>query len=105
MPTGTKRKQVSVHSNGKPRAIRSGNWTWECHGYEHVAVDIQCFVKPEELLSGRRAFIFRLPTPQHCELLADWFAKAAVFARRQSKQRTAGQQDAGRRTERRRSRQ
>jgi hypothetical protein len=90
---GTKSKSfaVSVYANGKPRSRRSGNWKLNCHGHEHVAADIECFVRAVEMTDcgHGKGFFLRMPTPEHCEFVAEWLMKAASFARQQSNQRTA----------------
>ena len=90
---GTKAKSftVSLYANGKPRSRKGGNWKWNCHGYEHVAADIECSVRAEQMADcgNGKCFVWRMPTPEACECMAEWLLKAAAFARQQRKQRTA----------------
>jgi hypothetical protein len=93
MGTKSKSSTVSVYANGKPRSRRAGNFKWNCHGYEHVAADIECHVCAEEMTNCGygKGFFLRMPTPEHCEYMAEWLMKAAAFARQQRNKRTGGQ--------------
>lgn len=93
MRTKAKRHAVSVFTNGKPRARRTGPWRFECHGHDDNAAQIECFVVASEMVDCGygKGFVLRLPTAGHCEYLAAWLTEAAKFTRRQHKQRTAGQ--------------
>jgi hypothetical protein len=91
MKAKAKKRSVPAYHNGKPRTWKSGNWTLRCWGFGHVAADIQCFVEPDDVTSGKRVFLLRCPSAEHCEAIASWLLKAAAFTRKTIKKRTVSQ--------------